>query len=286
MEDVFKVFYMKIYLVFLISYYSLQNLIPLSCCFRYQHESGVEAKLACAPTIQRNEKEYQWENIWEEKEYWKNKSNEILFRSLQLIFYFCIFGLLTFMVLRAIAEKRKREWKIKRQKFKRSQQHIEKNKLKIKKLEEEAYAQEEQLKKIKKELFSARQLIEQREKKSSLSVDNQREQRIAEFQSSLLFRKIYTGNTHLTSEEWLKLKEYVDSMYPNFSQRLIYLYSRLSQEELRICQLVKIRVPVKKIALLMSLTVSGVSQCRRRLYKKLTGKPENAEYFDKFISDF
>ena len=36
----------------------------------------------------------------------------------------------------------------------------------------------------------------------------------------------------------------------------------------------------------MHITSSGVSQCRRRLYKKFTGEPQNTEKFDKFISDF
>ena len=46
------------------------------------------------------------------------------------------------------------------------------------------------------------------------------------------------------------------------------------------------RACVKKIAFIMHITSSGVSQCRRRLYKKFTGEPQNTEKFDRFIADF
>ena len=46
------------------------------------------------------------------------------------------------------------------------------------------------------------------------------------------------------------------------------------------------KLSIKKIAFIMHITSSGVSQCRRRLYKKFTGEPQNTEKFDKFISDF
>lgn len=46
------------------------------------------------------------------------------------------------------------------------------------------------------------------------------------------------------------------------------------------------QLPIKKIAFIMHITSSGVSQYRRRLYKKFTGEPQNTEKFDKFISDF
>ena len=63
-------------------------------------------------------------------------------------------------------------------------------------------------------------------------------------------------------------------------------YPQISIEEIHICYLVKMQLPIKKIAFIMHITSSGVSQCRRRLYKKFTGEPQNTEKFDKFISDF
>ena len=65
-----------------------------------------------------------------------------------------------------------------------------------------------------------------------------------------------------------------------------YLYPQISIEEIHICYLVKIQLSIKKIASIMHITSSGVSQCRRRLYKKFTGEPQNTEKFDKFIADF
>ena len=53
-----------------------------------------------------------------------------------------------------------------------------------------------------------------------------------------------------------------------------------------LCYLIKMQLSIKKIAFIMHITSSGVSQCRRRLYKKFTGEPQNTEKFDKFIADF
>ena len=56
--------------------------------------------------------------------------------------------------------------------------------------------------------------------------------------------------------------------------------------ETLVCYLIKMQLSIKKIAFIMHITSSGVSQCRRRLYKKFTGEPQNTEKFDKFIADF
>ena len=93
---------------------------------------------------------------------------------------------------------------------------------------------------------------------------------------STLYTKIHQTEEKLSESEWSELFMLIDATYPNFNSRLLELCSRISQEELRICYLVKVNIPVKKIAILMNITSSGVSQCRRRLYKKLTKEAENA----------
>ena len=107
-----------------------------------------------------------------------------------------------------------------------------------------------------------------------------------DFKRSSLYSKIHKADSGLTDSEWSELVLLIDATYSNFTSRILELSPRLSPEELRICYLVKIGVPVKKIAILTNITSSGVSQCRRRLYKKLTQESENAEKFDSFISDF
>ena len=106
-----------------------------------------------------------------------------------------------------------------------------------------------------------------------------------DLRKSTLYTKLHQTEEKMSYSEWSELFLLVDATYPNFKKGLLELCSRISLEELRICYLVKIDIPVKRIAILMNITSSGVSQCRRRLYKKLTKEAENAEKFDSFIAD-
>lgn len=132
-----------------------------------------------------------------------------------------------------------------------------------------AHLKEEQYKR-------SQQYIEDNEKQISQLTDN----------SSLYIRIHRENDIQLGPNEWEELHQLIDATYPDFTNRLIKLYPQISIEEIHICYLVKMQLPIKKIAFIMHITSSGVSQCRRRLYKKFTGEPQNTEKFDKFISDF
>lgn len=237
----------------------------------------------------QTEKESEWDKIRRENEYLKNKAEEIQTRSLWLILYFFIFALLTFLVLYSIAKVREKKKIIKQQKFKRTLEHIKEGKQRIKRLEEQLRGKEKHIERIENRLSSLSRNIEMKKERQRGGTDvsdvPSSSSYIENFRSSPLSLKIYAGGERLTPEDWQAIYTFMRTAYPDFSRRLIALYPRMSEEDLHVCCLVKMEVPVKRIATIMSLTVSGVSQCRRRLYKKLTGKPGGTQDFDCFIAD-
>lgn len=89
----------------------------------------------------------------------------------------------------------------------------------------------------------------------------------------------------ITAEQWEELHTAIDLTYPRFTDRLLTLYPKLSEVELQICYLIKISLPLKTIAQMLSRSNSAITNARIRMYKKLKGKDGKAEFFDQFISD-
>ena len=140
---------------------------------------------------------------------------------------------------------------------------------------------------VERQLYEARKLMLEMENRQIFEKQGTILLLEKDFHNSSLYLKIHReDNVQLDSSEWEELHQLIDATYPKFTNRLIKLYPQISIEEIHICYLVKIQLSIKKIASIMHITSSGVSQCRRRLYKKFTGEPQNTEKFDKFIADF
>lgn len=88
-----------------------------------------------------------------------------------------------------------------------------------------------------------------------------------------------------SSVKWLELEKEIEQCFPNFISQLRFLYPNMSLQEWHTCLLVKLKIPVKGMAKLLSCTKSSVSNIRSRLYKKIFKEEGGAESFDKFIAD-
>lgn len=109
----------------------------------------------------------------------------------------------------------------------------------------------------------------------------------------LLFRasKEYIGLcsdwTKIDKEKWSILIDLIDHLLCNdFTYRIKSLYPGISGFELQICYLVKLEIPVKRMAYLLCVTSQTISLNRKRLYSKLTGKKGSSKDFDSFIQKF
>lgn len=229
---------------------------------------------------------FNYQRISDEKIKFEKKATRRMTIIYQILVVSSLLLLFSFFSFKREQKKKKKMLDLKEKLYKQSQQCIEDNKKQIKMLEKDLYNGQEDLSETKKQLFETRKLMLEMENRQILL----KQQTIVilekDFKSSALYIKINKAEDCLTVSEWLELALLIDATYSNFTKRLFELSQRISIEELHICYLVKIGIPVKKIAALMNLSYSGVSHCRRRLYKKLTQEPENAEKFDNFIADF
>lgn len=100
-----------------------------------------------------------------------------------------------------------------------------------------------------------------------------------------IFHQWSEHSARITEEQWEELHTAIDLTYPRFTDRLLTLYPKLSEVELQICYLIKISLPLKTIAQMLSRSNSAITNARIRMYKKLKGEDGKAEFFDQFISD-
>ena len=140
---------------------------------------------------------------------------------------------------------------------------------------------------VERQLYEARKLMLEMENRQIFEKQGTILLLEKDFHNSSIYIRIHReDDIQLSPSEWEELHQLIDATYPDFTNRLIRLYPQISIEEIHICYLVKMQLSIKKIAFIMHTTSSGVSQCRRRLYKKFTGEPQNTEKFDRFIADF
>ena len=121
---------------------------------------------------------------------------------------------------------------------------------------------------------------------------DQKEIRLNDLLESQVFKDIKENGTNvdfrLSDEDWKELIHGIDAIYDNFTTRL-YALCPMSEIQLRVCCLTKLKLTPAVIANLICRSKQGVSNIRSRLYKKIThdSKSENAtELFDAFIEDF
>lgn len=89
-------------------------------------------------------------------------------------------------------------------------------------------------------------------------------------------------NKRMSDEEWNMLKAAVNISYPGFDEKLSDL-CKMSLPDYRICLLLKTGIQLKDIAKLASLSPSGVTSVRSKLYQRAFGEKKSAEEWDKII---
>ena len=201
-----------------------------------------------------------------------------------------LFSLLVFLLF--WQKKRKQEivrqadrWKREKdEQYRDSQIHLERNLKKIGQMEkrlEEALSQKDflqvELIRVQKELLGViNQRIELRQKELTILND--------ELSNKPIYIKFHTHGVTITEEDWSLLQKELNHIC-NFTERLYALYPKISEQEIRICCLIKISMKVSDMAKIMFRSVSTISSIRSRLYKKITGEEGAPENLDKLILD-
>lgn len=86
----------------------------------------------------------------------------------------------------------------------------------------------------------------------------------------------------MTASDWGELNDAVNKAYPGFGDKLYTLY-RMSDQDLHVSLLIKIRLQPKDIATLTAHSKESVASTRSRLYQKVFGKKGSTRDWDDFI---
>lgn len=114
------------------------------------------------------------------------------------------------------------------------------------------------------------------------TIQNEQEMRLLAFHHSDIYLHFHhvTKSSELKENDWKQLSEALDATFPNFLRHLYALYPKLSEQELRICYLIKIDLKRSSIAELLSRSVSAITNSLSRLYEKIhneKGTPQQME---------
>ena len=230
---------------------------------------------------------FNYQRIAKEKDQFEKKAAQRMIFIYQVIIIFFLTIAIFIFIFKREKIKKKRLTELKEEQYKRSQQYIENNNKQIFQLTETLHSKQEEMSEVERQLYEARKLMLEMENRQIFEKQGTILLLEKDFHNSSIYIRIHReDDIQLSPSEWEELHQLIDATYPDFTNRLIRLYPQISIEEIHICYLVKMQPSIKKIAFIMHITSSGVSQCRRRLYKKFTGEPQNTEKFDRFIADF
>ncbi|WP_294616534.1 lipopolysaccharide assembly protein LapB [uncultured Bacteroides sp.] len=90
----------------------------------------------------------------------------------------------------------------------------------------------------------------------------------------------------LTLDDWKELSKALDQTYNNFTERLIEFYPNISTHEIRICMLLKMRIPPISIADLTARSKQAINSSRKKLYERTHSQTGTPDLWDKFIQKF
>lgn len=210
---------------------------------------------------------FNYQRIAKEKDQFEKKAAQRMIFIYQVIIIFFLTIAIFIFIFKREKIKKKRLTELKEEQYKRSQQYIENNNKQIFQLTETLHSKQEEMSEVERQLYEARKLMLEMENRQIFEKQGTILLLEKDFHNSSIYIRIHReDDIQLSPSEWEELHQLIDATYPDFTNRLIRLYPQISIEEIHICYLVKMQLSIKKIAFIMHITSSGVSQCRRRLY--------------------
>lgn len=108
-----------------------------------------------------------------------------------------------------------------------------------------------------------------------------------EILSSNIYAKIVNPvrdvKEQLNENDWIELDNLVNKSYPDFKRKLFLMYGSISENEYKICMLIKCKIGNTKISSLINRDKTSVSIARKRLYEKMFCEKGLAVDLDRFI---
>lgn len=178
-----------------------------------------------------------------------------------------------------------------------SQQYIIENEKRIEELKAKTKKTENKKNQIEKELQEAETVL--LELTNKLITTKQKLQVLSEatLKESQIYKDFYhvakmpnseniSLKTKVNQEDWKELISIINQTYNNFTWRLQSLYPQISEQELRICILLKISIPPKGIAEVTAHSKQSISSSRKKLYEVTHNEVGKPNLWDEFIQKF
>lgn len=148
------------------------------------------------------------------------------------------------------------------------------------------FIREEQIKRIATEQ-EIQQIQAERDRLANESMMEQLRMAQGDFKKqtilgSAVYEKLLNSEKAVTDKEMKDVEELINVVYPDFITRLHTLGVNKPQD-MKVCLLLKMEFSPSHIASLLSRRESTLTNARKNLFKKITGKEGKAEEFDKII---
>ena len=127
-----------------------------------------------------------------------------------------------------------------------------------------------------------RQLKERRKLYEEMGTVNAVKRQFYDSETDEMIRRNVRNEKTLKEKEWQEIEAKVAEKLPGFRERLNEVY-QFSEQEYRICILIKMGVSPSEISTLMATSRSNVSQARQRMQKKVFNGRGSAKDWDRYI---
>ena len=105
-----------------------------------------------------------------------------------------------------------------------------------------------------------------------------------EFEIYELLRQAALDDSILVREDdWRRIEAETKVLWPNLGRKIYERGVYLSDIEMRICWMARLRIPPRGMAYILKRSKPAISLARARLYEKLCGEKGNGQMFDEFI---
>ena len=161
---------------------------------------------------------------------------------------------------------------------------IEQNKVKIAELEELLKKLGDENSMLKLELEEKKAKLDYANKMAIIDNEKRNQAETAIFESDVYLRMkhLMAEGRSMGEEDWQQLSVIVNHVYTGFTEKLCSLY-KMSEQDYRVCLLIKVRVQPKDIASLTAHSKESVASTRSRLYQKIFGQKGSTRDWDEFI---
>lgn len=232
----------------------------------------------------------------EQKNYQLNLKNESNLRKISLLMFALLFsialGVIVCLLIRnkkqRFIEQEKRLRLVQEEQYKQSLAYIRENEQKLQKVKRQLEEAGKQNDMLHQELLLLQKKVLEASNCQSAALLSSRELLEGAFRQSdvyAFFHRAEQEELKVQQADWDALHIAIDTAYPEFTDRLYELCPKLSQRELHICYLIKLSLSYMSMTRILACTPSAITQTRKRLYKKISGREGTGDDLDKIIID-